>query len=66
MTRAPILSGEERIRIRQAMRDAYERGRTIPQVAAEFGRSYGTTHVLLHEAGTDIRPRGGVGGRCGD
>jgi len=62
--RAPILAGGERIQVRQDMRRAYEeRGLTVHQVAAEFGRSYGTTHKLLTEAATVMRGRGGSHGR---
>jgi transposase len=64
VTRAPILRDAERIQVRQAMREAYEQhGRTVHQVAAQFGRSYGTTHKLLTEAGTTMRGRGGANGR---
>jgi hypothetical protein len=58
--------GEERRNLRDAMKKAYEDDElTIPQIAAKFGRSYGNTHVLLREAGAEIRPPGGVGGRLG-
>lgn len=64
MTRAPIVMGAERANLRAEMRQAYEvDGLTIKQVAAKFGRSYGTTNKLLHEAGTDVRSRGGNRGR---
>ena len=64
MSRAPILSGAERIEVRQRMRRAYEIERmTIHQIAARFNRSYGNTHTLLTEAGTDMR--GNQGGRHG-
>lgn len=63
MSRAPILHGADRIRVRQEMRHAYEQDRlTVHQVAARFGRSYGTTHKLLSEAGTVMRGRGGANG----
>ncbi len=64
MSRAPIIAGPERVKLREAMRKAYEdEGLTIVQVASRFSRSYGTTHVLLTEAKTAIRPRGGFHGR---
>lgn len=60
MSRAPILSGAERIEVRQRMRRAYEIERmTIHQIAARFNRSYGNTHTLLTEAGTEMRDQGG-------
>lgn len=59
-TKSPILMGHQRAAVRHAMRKAYEEERlTIHQVAARFGRSYGNTHQLLREAGTEIRPQGG-------
>lgn len=64
VTRAPNLRGEARIELRQRMRQAYEAGATVVQVAERFGRSYGTTHKLLTEAGTRMRRQGG--GRRGD
>lgn len=63
MNKAPVIKGAERIALRQAMRQDYESGMTIQQVRAKHGRTYGTTWVLLHEAGTEIRPRGGTYGR---
>ena len=64
MTRAPIVMGAERARLRAEMRDAYEREElTIRQVSERFGRSYGATQKLLHEAGADVRSRGGLRGR---
>lgn len=56
--KAPPLFGPERSKLRAAMRTEYEAGLTIVEVAAKFARSYGTTHKLLHEAGTAIRLRG--------
>jgi transposase len=62
--RAPIISGVARANLRAEMQQAYEvDGLTIEQVAERFGRSYGTTHKLLTEANTEIRPRGGFRGR---
>jgi transposase len=56
--------GPERANLRAEMRHAYEVDKlTIKQVAAKFGRSYGTTNKLLHEAGTNVRERGGNRGR---
>jgi hypothetical protein len=62
MTRAPIVFGTARVDLRHRMRLEYETGLTIHQVAAQFGRSYGTTHKLLTEAGTQMRGRGGANG----
>lgn len=46
------------------MRKAYEIEQlTVKQIAARYGRSYGTTHKLLQEADTAMRSRGGSHGR---
>lgn len=64
MSRAPIVMGPARANLRAEMRQAYEADNlTIKQVAEKFGRSYGTAQKMLHEAGTDIRSRGGYQGR---
>lgn len=57
--KAPKLIGTERARLKHEMRRAYEGGLTIMEVAEKFGRSYGNTHMLLHESGVTIRPRRG-------
>lgn len=60
MSRAPQISGQARVNLREEMRQAYEvDGLTVKQVAAQFERSYGTTHKLLSEAETEFRSRGG-------
>lgn len=64
MARAPIVMGAARANLRAEMRQAYEVDNlTVKQVAEKFGRSYGTTNKMLHEAGTDMRERGGKRGR---
>ncbi|WP_435056772.1 helix-turn-helix domain-containing protein [Streptomyces capoamus] len=57
MTGRPI-TGAARIRLRERAARLYIEGATIPEVAQLIGRSYGTAHTLLHEAGVRIRPRG--------
>lgn len=59
MPKAPALYGEERIKVRGDMRAAYDSGLTVHQVAVQFSRSYGSTHQLLREALTEMRPQGG-------
>ncbi|OBK22239.1 transcriptional regulator [Mycobacterium asiaticum] len=41
------------------LRNAYERGASIRNLAASTGRSYGSIHSLLRESGTTMRSRGG-------
>lgn len=54
-----ILKGAER---QTAMRRAaalYNQGRSIREVGAELGLSYGGTRDLIRQSGTTLRPRGG-------
>jgi hypothetical protein len=41
------------------LRDEYERGASIRNLAATTGRSYGSIHSMLRESGTAMRSRGG-------
>lgn len=53
------LTGQARTEARDKAAALYRRGATIRYVAAELGRSYGGTRVLLLEAGVTLRARGG-------
>jgi hypothetical protein len=53
------LTGDARNTARQQAADLYGQGCTIRSVAAQLGRSYGGTRVLLLEAGVQLRGRGG-------
>ncbi|HEY2763377.1 MAG TPA: helix-turn-helix domain-containing protein [Pseudonocardiaceae bacterium] len=57
------LRGDQRIEIREQFKAAYERGATVKELAEATGRSYGSVHKLLVEAGTTFRGRGGAGHR---
>ncbi|MEB3068475.1 helix-turn-helix domain-containing protein [[Mycobacterium] vasticus] len=48
-----------RDRLKAELRSAYESGASIRTLAASTGRSYGTVHSLLREAGCTMRSRGG-------
>ncbi len=41
------------------LRNAYEGGASIRNLAASTGRSYGSIHGMLRESGTTMRSRGG-------
>ncbi|MEE6179545.1 helix-turn-helix domain-containing protein [Mycobacterium sp. 050134] len=41
------------------LRNAYEGGASIRNLAASTGRSYGAIHSMLRESGTTMRGRGG-------
>lgn len=49
----------DRAPLANALRRAYEAGATVRSLATDNGSSYGLTHALLAEAGTQFRPRGG-------
>jgi Helix-turn-helix domain len=48
-----------REKLKQDLRNAYERGASIRALVASTGRSYGTIHGMLLESGTTMRSRGG-------
>ena len=52
------ITGSARVELGAQLRTAYERGASIRQLAGGIGRSYGSTHLLLAEAGTVFRGRG--------
>ncbi|SDT74507.1 helix-turn-helix domain-containing protein [Actinoplanes derwentensis] len=52
------LTEEERKRLSKVLADGYAAGGSIKALAASIGRSYGTVHKLLTEAGVKKRPRG--------
>jgi hypothetical protein len=53
------LRGEERDRVAARLAARYRDGRSIRDLMAETGRSYGAVYRLLGEAGVTMRPRGG-------
>jgi hypothetical protein len=53
------LIGDARKNARDKAARLYDAGATIRSVAAQLGRSYGGTRVLLLEAGVTLRARGG-------
>lgn len=54
-----VLTGNARQTARDKAAHLYGQGCTIKSVAAQLGRSYGGTRVLLLEAGVTLRGRGG-------
>ena len=64
-TKAPTLRGEARAETAARAAGLYVQGCTIASVAAQIGRSYGSTRELLLEAKVRLRPRGGTNGRFG-
>ena len=54
------LSGARREELAKELAAAYQSGRSIRQLAAETGRSYGAVHRLLVDHGVTLRGRGGA------
>ncbi len=52
-------SNKTREQLLHELRNAYEQGASIRNLAATTGRSYGSVHSLLRESGTTMRSRGG-------
>lgn len=56
-------SKKTRDQLLRELRNAYEGGASIRNLAATTGRSYGSIHSMLRESGTTMRGRGGPNGR---
>lgn len=52
-------SKKTRDQLLRELRNAYEGGASILNLAATTGRSYGSIHSMLRESGTTMRGRGG-------
>lgn len=52
-------SKKTRDQLLRELRNAYEGGANIRNLAATTGRSYGSIHSMLRESGTTMRGRGG-------
>ena len=48
----------------QSLREQYESGATVPDLAEECSYSVGTVYRLLHQAGTRMRPKHNHGPAC--
>lgn len=56
--RGTRVSGAERDRAGKRAVALYAEGKSVREVLAALGWSYGATHRLLREYGADMRPRG--------
>ncbi len=54
------ITGAQREQVTKLIKQRYDRGRSIRQIAASIGRSYGFVHRVLTESGTPLRRRGGA------
>ncbi|GAB7141944.1 helix-turn-helix domain-containing protein [Mycobacterium riyadhense] len=57
-------SKKTREQLLNELRNAYEGGASIRNLAATTGRSYGSVHSMLRESGTTMRSRGGPNHRA--
>jgi transposase-like protein len=57
-------SKKTRDKLLDELRNAYEGGASIRNLAATTGKSYGSIHSLLRESGTTMRSRGGPNHRA--
>jgi hypothetical protein len=53
------ITGTQRGVLSDELRRQYENGRSIRDLAADTGRSYGFIHRVLKESGATLRGRGG-------
>jgi predicted transcriptional regulator len=52
--------GEQRTRLAVDLKKAYDKGKSIRELADSHGRSYGFVHRVLSESGVTLRGRGGA------
>lgn len=52
--------GDDRDKLKAALKAKYEAGATVRQLHQETGRSFGAIQRLLAESGVTMRPRGGA------
>ena len=52
--------GAERTKLAADLKRQYAKGRSIRELAATHGRSYGFIHRVLSESEVDLRGRGGA------
>lgn len=54
------ITGGDRSKLAADLKRKYSAGRSIRELAAETGRSYGFVHRVLAESGVTLRGRGGA------
>ena len=54
------ISGAERTRLAAELKKAYDKGKSIRELADTHGRSYGFVHRVLSETDVTLRGRGGA------
>lgn len=54
------ITGSDRTKLAVDLKKQYDKGRSIRELAATHGRSYGFVHRVLSESGVSLRGRGGA------
>jgi predicted transcriptional regulator len=54
------ITGSDRTKLAIDLKKQYDKGRSIRELAATHGRSYGFVHRVLSESGVSLRGRGGA------
>lgn len=54
------ITGTERNKLAGELKKAYDKGKSIRELADTHGRSYGFVHRVLSESGVTLRGRGGA------
>ena len=54
------ITGDEREKLAGELRQQYDSGKSIRELAEASGRSYGFVHRILNESGATLRGRGGA------
>jgi predicted transcriptional regulator len=54
------ITGPDRTKLAAELKKAYDKGKSIRELADTHGRSYGFVHRVLSESGVALRGRGGA------
>jgi predicted transcriptional regulator len=54
------ITGAERTKLATELKKAYDKGKSIRELADVHNRSYGFVHRVLSESGVSLRGRGGA------
>jgi len=54
------ITGADRAELGESLREQYDAGKSIRELAEANGRSYGFVHRVLSESGVTLRGRGGA------
>ncbi|MGN6607332.1 MAG: helix-turn-helix domain-containing protein [Jatrophihabitans sp.] len=54
------ITGADRTKLSAELKKAYDKGKSIRELADAHGRSYGFVHRVLSESGVTLRGRGGA------